>query len=537
MNEPVGHEPPVDRTCVVRHPTRGQVDVEPDLLDGIRWALAEAPSGREIAERVRFLDMNRGVAPEHTWRQLLLELFRRGGQPPEGAGDREAALLRVLERFVEGGSAGERWSLAKDAILQELDLLSGWTRSGWRHVAEDVYRENGKYFHDEEGERIQILGVRTAAEERWDFTWTSSRQGWGVLSALLRVIALANICEEYRADPATFPPSARVHLPETDGYSSFLHWQWEVIRPFREKLLSSWRPEEARCDPGWLADDLMVTVSASLGLDWQEREPRDWQTTEEEWRARTEGFPRQLDLSLRTGLHFGAEESAWFEFGDRWLRWINPTPTSHASLVVPTALDESTEDAYEIALLFLSRLAYTTGQSISDSFSVAGSAGYAPRINQPRAMGGLHYRQPPELDLPHDETPDLRLALALFREGLSSGSVYYSFLSYWKIVQLPFREKGSAIRSWVERRILQVRYVRLQQWLDQNNLTPAQAADHLYQTGRNAITHVSRDPRVNPDDPQDRMRIAQDVQVAKGLAELAIRQGLFASQPETDEEE
>jgi hypothetical protein len=179
-------------------------------------------------------------------------------------------------------------------------------------------------------------------------------------------------------------------------------------------------------------------------------------------------------------------------------------------------------------LFFLSRLAYATRQPISDLYSLAGSAGYGPRINQPRGTGDLRYREPPQLDLQHEDTSDLRLALALFREGLSSGSVYYSFLSYWKVIQLAFGEQGQRINRWVEQSILRISLVRSQEWLDQHGLTPATAGEHLWETGRNAIAHVSREPRVNPDEPRDRRRMAEDLEIARGLAELAIRQGLFS---------
>ena len=131
-----------------------------------------------------------------------------------------------------------------------------------------------------------------------------------------------------------------------------------------------------------------------------------------------------------------------------------------------------------------------------------------------------------ELILTHSYTVSLDLPLALYREGLSSGSVYYSFLSFYKVVQLAFKEHGENIRTWVNENVRRLGG-EVTEWLKEEEIPENQIADHLWESGRCAIAHVNRDPVVDPDKPSDWRRISLSVPVVRGLARLAITSGLF----------
>ena len=55
----------------------------------------------------------------------------------------------------------------------------------------------------------------------------------------------------------------------------------------------------------------------------------------------------------------------------------------------------------------------------------------------------------------------------------------------------------------------------------------ADVAAYLYENWRNAIAHVEREPRVNPDDLETRARINQDLQIVRDLARTMIESGLL----------
>jgi hypothetical protein len=108
--------------------------------------------------------------------------------------------------------------------------------------------------------------------------------------------------------------------------------------------------------------------------------------------------------------------------------------------------------------------------------------------------------------------------LALWREAEAANSVYYRFLSYWKILE-------SAIKDPKDRRA----------WINENapkhrDSKPVEAiraegqpfSDYLEHWGRNAAVHVWGEPMVKPDRWTDFQRFSRDVGLIRWLAETLV---------------
>ena len=177
--------------------------------------------------------------------------------------------------------------------------------------------------------------------------------------------------------------------------------------------------------------------------------PPEWKGLEKEWREQLSQFPGQMEFTLDSGLRFTDEQEVWFEFRGTRFRWINETATMKAVLVVPVSNRNDYKAEYEESLRFLSHLAFETNSPITGAPSVSGKSSFVPMTAQSRRSGGIRYPQVPSIRTERVLSAKLDRALALYREGLGSGSVFYSFLSFYKVLQLVFDEKPGRIRTWI----------------------------------------------------------------------------------------
>ena len=129
--------------------------------------------------------------------------------------------------------------------------------------------------------------------------------------------------------------------------------------------------------------------------------------------------------------------------------------------------------------------------------------------------------------LPVVNDENTRKALAFWREGLRLEEIHdgYSFLSFYKVIESQFKP-GKHKGSWIDGAIPTLtgqagnRVKELKR-----NVTDL--GKHIYHSGRCAVAHASLNGTlVDPDIPDDRIRIAQDLIVIKGLAEKFIREEL-----------
>lgn len=121
---------------------------------------------------------------------------------------------------------------------------------------------------------------------------------------------------------------------------------------------------------------------------------------------------------------------------------------------------------------------------------------------------------------------DQHLALGFFREGISSGSPYYRFLCYAKILEIPFKD-GKEKGTWIEQEIPNIKSALAVSFRDERaNLWGGKPlATWLQEDGRHALSHANiqkgnivRDPNSY----QDWEDIKWGNEVMHELAEKAI---------------
>ena len=513
-----------------------------DLQDKLKESIQHIKADGRLSDLIKPINDGSGwgIHQESTWFHLIQEVIRVFEKPPEGKINREKAVLCILEAICSHEKDTEIWHAAKAEILKYIDVLSGWSDSHfrWFHQMEPVLRKEGKYYVYLNGQVCEIIGRRTEKEERWDYIADSCARTYGAIHSLFKLIALVNICLDFQSNPEQYPSSMIIVLPENGG-ASFLHWQWHVKWPYHPRPIN-WRPNNNLCDPNWLASDLVCSFSEQEGMPEKELEPAEWKGPEEKWKEEFAKYPGQLEFAVDTHLRFGDVEEVWFDFRGKVLRWINQTENRHAILIVAVSNRNNDKEEYELAMRFLSRLAFDTDMPINVITSVGCQARFYPMLHQPKRMGGIVY--PSEYHMKQSESFSDKedLAYAFYKEGLSSSSVYYSFLSFYKVIQLAFNENDAQIKNWINNNLdpNKLRYPgvieRVKELQDQGK----NVAVHLLSSGRVAIAHAK--PRgiraADPDNPDDKRRLNEDLPIIKGLARYAIESRLFNSlEKETEE--
>jgi hypothetical protein len=143
---------------------------------------------------------------------------------------------------------------------------------------------------------------------------------------------------------------------------------------------------------------------------------------------------------------------------------------------------------------------------------------------QPRKLADHLYPSNWQFRMERPLSKERRLALALYREGISSRSAYYQFFSLYKVLHI--RLRGSHVDRWIDEHVndnepSNTRIAELR----------SAGVDHvgkyLKRDWRDAIAHVEHKSRVNPDDLKTRMRIHQDLPIVRDLARTMIGSDLL----------
>ena len=168
---------------------------------------------------------------------------------------------------------------------------------------------------------------------------------------------------------------------------------------------------------------------------------------------------------------------------------------------------------------YLSSLAWVEGRSIY----VSGWTGGGPHpfrmaksSSASVVRSTFHYKYLPD---PTDDK--IRLALALYREALSLNNVAYSFLSYYKIINLRFT-KGDDQKNWIDKNLKNITDKYAIKRRDELSKNEDSVSDYIYISCRCAIAHAGTEPTVNPENFDDEKRLNQDLPLIKNLAELMI---------------
>lgn len=515
----------------IRHPQIGPQEVPLDIRVRLSEALNHVESGGRLEEVIRTTSTPSwwGIDVNSTWTQLLKEACDRLRVPEAGGHERIMVLFAALRAGLATEPGLSTWEGAKRVLLDSIDVISGWEHSfkyRW-HSAEPVWRESGRYFTNLQGEIHEINGRRTEQEERWDSIANSTEHPYGHIHLILRIISLICIADLYMKSVSSFPSGIEVALHEQLGRTTnFIFWKWQQRFPFLYRR-TKWRPADVLCDPEWLASDLVASFADLEGI--QEDEPPSPLPPDLKalWPEVFGHFAGQFEFAVESEVRFGELPERWFEFRGRKLRWINRTEHEEAILIIPVEDRGKPDIEHRLALRFLSVLAFATGQPITTQFALVASASFFPSIRSSRRLGAMLYRSDFDPFNYGGDSESLDLPLALYREGLSSGSIYYSFLSFYKVVQLAFREDGEKIQAWIKENV-RLLGGELNEWLALEGIAEEQIPNYLWRSCRCAIAHVKKNKTVvDPDDPSDWLRISLGVPVVRGLARLTITSGLF----------
>lgn len=203
--------------------------------------------------------------------------------------------------------------------------------------------------------------------------------------------------------------------------------------------------------------------------------------------------------------------------------WIIPITKDACPAVATHGIGGNDAAARERISRFLSIVSWVDGHGVLvDSFG-GGSRPFA--YLKPSHKGSvvcdrlrLHY-------LPEVTNPNATLALALMREGRGLRHPAYSFLSFWRVLEVALGRK--AIRSWVSSSLDRLTDRGACESLTRIKASGvADVADHLYHSGRCAIAHAGSSPVVDPDQPEDTRRLYQERPLVEALAVTAIEEKL-----------
>jgi hypothetical protein len=212
--------------------------------------------------------------------------------------------------------------------------------------------------------------------------------------------------------------------------------------------------------------------------------------------------------------------------------WIIPVMKDHYPAVamrVPAGRSRSECEGF--LMRFVSNLSWVENRG----FMVDGVGGG----NLPRPMGRdkkSGFSICDEFDLSYFPEPASRealLALALMREGRGLNHPAYAFLSFFRVLEVAFPD-GKERKKWVEANAGAVTGHRVKEAIDElKKKGITDIGTHLFESGRCAVAHASREPIVDPDNPDDYRRLFSEIPIVLALAQKAIEEKLGVETSQT----
>jgi len=163
---------------------------------------------------------------------------------------------------------------------------------------------------------------------------------------------------------------------------------------------------------------------------------------------------------------------------------------------------------------------FRAGQLTLDNMPI-----YVPHPPLPKGVS----REPAYIPEVQNETT--KLALSLMNEARCSSSPFFSFINYWKVLELC--PAGTAKRGKPEDRVITwINNVpehklgideRIQIELERRRKS---LGEYLWDDFRNAIVHITRKPSLRPNNPRHQLEIYLAAGIAYHLAKLYIQEVL-----------
>jgi hypothetical protein len=206
------------------------------------------------------------------------------------------------------------------------------------------------------------------------------------------------------------------------------------------------------------------------------------------------------------------------DFCGRKLNLLPETDRVGRMIRVETDTGFTQVDADKLILEFLSALAWAEQAGAAPTF---GNWCTAPLAIGKAPIGMIGNGKFDFLPDPPD--PKAKLALALYREGLSVNLTPYKVLGFFKVINI-IRDKGPAQIQWIRDNLQHVSDEGAKARITAIKSTEPDVATYLYRSGRCAVAHAfDQNNVVNPDDPSDLIRRYEDLPVIRELARLVIQ--------------
>ncbi len=208
-------------------------------------------------------------------------------------------------------------------------------------------------------------------------------------------------------------------------------------------------------------------------------------------------------------------------FCEQELQLLPDSDDTARMIRVKTTAELTSIDADKLILEFLSAIAW------SDQRGAATTLGNWCTVpldigKGPRGMTG-DGRFP---YLANPSSAKAKLALALYREGLSANLIPYKFLGFFKVINI-IRGTGKEQREWIRNNTKHVSDKEALSRIGEIQNAGRDVADYLYSSGRCAVAHAfDQNNVVNPDEPKHLIRLSQDLPVVRELARIAIEREL-----------
>lgn len=200
------------------------------------------------------------------------------------------------------------------------------------------------------------------------------------------------------------------------------------------------------------------------------------------------------------------------------LFWILPLTRSSYPAIALKLENISRTDAQALTMRLLSAMSWVERSGVM----VRGfGGGSLPRPEGRAQITGSVITAELELpDLPAPTDQKALLALALLREGRGLNHAAYSFLSYYRVIEVacPPKQRG----AWINGALPDLEGYAKEALgkLQQSGIQDV--ARHIYEGRRMAIAHAAKEPIIDPDDPAASRELRAELPVMLGLAELAI---------------
>ncbi len=229
-------------------------------------------------------------------------------------------------------------------------------------------------------------------------------------------------------------------------------------------------------------------------------------------------------------LHVGVKGSAiWpteettVEFGGHKLVLKPATRETEQSIHI-NLQGISNVDALTLINRFLSVLSWCDDQPMENRYGWSGNPVPVAVPRESRVVGSsivfpFYRRLEPDAKA--------RLALALFREARMVNSTPFGFLSYFKILNIFWKDGWATINGQRQNPMIEGIRATLPKLKDALAVSRLHTLDttepdvpkYLYESGRCAIAHAYADPIVDPDDVSDLRRLSEDLYIVKEIAE------------------